>query len=55
MAFERQVERGVQQRMARADEGCQGLALNSSVEVILTVLFTGADVRAPLARDRWEK
>jgi enamine deaminase RidA (YjgF/YER057c/UK114 family) len=45
-------ERG---KPTRAAIGCQGLALNSSVEVILTVLFTGADVRAPLARDRWEK
>ncbi|HEV8674852.1 MAG TPA: RidA family protein [Methylomirabilota bacterium] len=37
----------------RAAIGCQGLALNSSVEVILTVLFTGTDVRPPLPRDRY--
>jgi len=39
----------------RAAIGCQGLALNSSVEVILTVLFAGRDVRPPLARDRYVK
>ena len=39
----------------RAAIGCHGIALNSSVEVILTLLFTGSEVRAPLARDRWEK
>jgi enamine deaminase RidA (YjgF/YER057c/UK114 family) len=45
-------ERG---KPTRAAIGCQGLALGSSVEVVLTVLFTGAEVQAPLARDRWEK
>jgi enamine deaminase RidA (YjgF/YER057c/UK114 family) len=45
-------ERG---KPTRAAIGCQGLALGSSVEVILTLLFTGTEVRAPLARDRWEK
>jgi enamine deaminase RidA (YjgF/YER057c/UK114 family) len=45
-------ERG---KPTRAAIGCQGLALNSSVEVILTLLFTGTEVQAPLARDRWEK
>jgi enamine deaminase RidA (YjgF/YER057c/UK114 family) len=39
----------------RAAIGCHGIAMNSSVEVILTLLFTGTDVRPPLARDRWEK
>lgn len=34
----------------RAAIGCQGLALNSSVEIVLTVAFSGADVRPPLAR-----
>jgi enamine deaminase RidA (YjgF/YER057c/UK114 family) len=34
----------------RAAIGCQGLALNSSVEIVLTVRFTGTDVRPPLAR-----
>jgi enamine deaminase RidA (YjgF/YER057c/UK114 family) len=43
-------ERG---KPTRAAIGCQGLALNSSVEIVLTVLFSGTDVRPPLARDRW--
>ncbi len=34
----------------RAAIGCQGLALNSSVELILTVLFRGDSVRQPLAQ-----
>ena len=42
-------ERG---RPTRAAIGCQGLALNSSVEIVLTILFSGAGVRPPLARDR---
>ena len=42
-------ERG---KPTRAAIGCQGLALNSSVEILLTVLFSGAGVRSPLARDR---
>ncbi len=33
---------------ARAAIGCQGLALNSSVEIVLTVVFKGDDVREPL-------
>jgi enamine deaminase RidA (YjgF/YER057c/UK114 family) len=36
----------------RAAIGCQGLALNHSVEVVLTVLFAGTEVRPPLARDQ---
>lgn len=43
-------ERG---KPTRAAIGCQGLGANSSVEIVLTVQFTGTDVRAPLARDRW--
>lgn len=43
-------ERG---KPTRAAIGCQGLALNSSVEILLTVLFSGAGVRPPLARDRY--
>lgn len=39
----------------RAAIGCQGLALNHSVEVVLTVLFSGTEVRAPLARDHYER
>ncbi len=35
----------------RAAIGCQGLGGNASVEIIVTLLFTGAEVRAPLARD----
>jgi enamine deaminase RidA (YjgF/YER057c/UK114 family) len=34
----------------RAAIGCQGLALNSSVEIVLTVLFSGTEVRPPLTR-----
>jgi enamine deaminase RidA (YjgF/YER057c/UK114 family) len=45
-------ERG---KPTRAAIGCQGLALDSSVEVVLTLLFTGTEVRPPLARDHWEK
>ena len=36
----------------RAAIGCHGLALGSSVELVLTVLFSGTTVRPPLARDR---
>jgi enamine deaminase RidA (YjgF/YER057c/UK114 family) len=39
----------------RAAIGCQGLALNHSVEVVLTVLFTGTGVRPPLARDQFAR
>jgi enamine deaminase RidA (YjgF/YER057c/UK114 family) len=39
----------------RAAIGCQGLAVNHSVEVVLTVLFRGADVRPPLARDHYAR
>jgi enamine deaminase RidA (YjgF/YER057c/UK114 family) len=45
-------ERG---KPTRAAIGCQGLALNSSVEVVLTLQFSGTDVRPPLARDRYVK
>ncbi len=41
-------ERG---KPTRAAIGCQGLSTNHSVELIATVLYAGADVRAPLARD----
>jgi enamine deaminase RidA (YjgF/YER057c/UK114 family) len=41
-------ERG---KPTRAAIGCQGLSTNHSVEIIVTVLFTGLDVRASLARD----
>lgn len=37
----------------RAAIGCHGLATNHSVEVVLTVLFSGTQMRPPLARDRY--
>ena len=43
-------ERG---KPTRAAIGCQGLARNASVEIVLTLLFRGTDIRPPLARDRW--
>jgi enamine deaminase RidA (YjgF/YER057c/UK114 family) len=39
----------------RAAIGCHGLALNSSVELVLTLSFTGNQVRPPLARDHWAR
>jgi enamine deaminase RidA (YjgF/YER057c/UK114 family) len=39
----------------RAAIGCHGLALNSSVELVLTLSFTGSQVRPPLARDHWAR
>jgi enamine deaminase RidA (YjgF/YER057c/UK114 family) len=45
-------ERG---KPTRAAIGCHGLALNSSVELVLVVGFTGTEVRPPLARDRWAR
>jgi hypothetical protein len=41
-------ERG---KPTRAAIGCQGLAIGHSVEVVLTVLFRGGEVRPPLHRD----
>lgn len=37
----------------RAAIGCQGLGGNASVEIVVTLLFSGADVRPPLARDHF--
>lgn len=37
----------------RAAIGCQGLGGNASVEIIVTLLFSGTDVRRPLARDHF--
>lgn len=37
----------------RAAIGCHGLSTNHSVEVVLTVLFSGTTVRLPLPRDRY--
>ncbi len=42
-------ERG---KPTRAAIGCQGLAMNHSVEIVLTLLFSGTGVRPPLHRDR---
>ena len=39
----------------RAAIGCRGLGGNASVEIIVQLLFSGADVRPPLARDRFAK
>jgi enamine deaminase RidA (YjgF/YER057c/UK114 family) len=39
----------------RAAIGCQGLALNHSVEIVMTVLFSGSDAQAPLARDHYAR
>lgn len=43
-------ERG---KPTRAAIGCQGLAANHSVEIVVTLLFSGDDVRPPMARDRF--
>ena len=37
----------------RAAIGCQGLAIDHPVEIVLTLLFTGAGTRPPLARDHY--
>ena len=39
----------------RAAIGCRGLGGNACVEIIVQLLFTGADVRPPLARDHLVK
>jgi enamine deaminase RidA (YjgF/YER057c/UK114 family) len=39
---------GIRGKATRAAIGCRGLALNSSVEIIPTVLFSGETVRQPL-------
>ena len=41
-------ERG---KPTRAAIGCQGLALGHSVEIVLTVMFSGGEVKPPLHRD----
>ena len=45
-------ERG---KPTRAAIGCQGLGGNASVEIIVTLLFSGAEVRPPLARDHFAR
>jgi enamine deaminase RidA (YjgF/YER057c/UK114 family) len=42
---------GARGRPTRAAIGCQGLGGGASVEILATVLFSGDDVRSPLARD----
>ena len=44
---------GARGKPTRAAIGCQGLAQNASVELVLTLLFSGPGVRPPLARDRF--
>ena len=39
----------------RAAIGCQGLGGNASVEIIVTLQFSGPEVRPPLARDHFER
>ena len=39
----------------RAAIGCRGLGGNACVEIIVQLLFTGTDVRPPLARDHFVK
>ena len=45
-------ERG---KPTRAAIGCQGLGGNASVEIVVTLLFSGPEVRPPLARDKFVK
>src|SRR3989454_4646891 len=45
-------ERG---KPTRAAIGCQGLGGNASVEIVVTLLFSGAEVRPPLARDHFAR
>jgi enamine deaminase RidA (YjgF/YER057c/UK114 family) len=45
-------ERG---KPTRAAIGCRGLGGNACVEIVVTLLFSGADVRPPLARDHYVK
>ena len=42
-------------RPTRAAIGCRGLAGNASVEVVLSVVFSGGAVRPPIARDRHQR
>jgi enamine deaminase RidA (YjgF/YER057c/UK114 family) len=35
--------------------GCQGLGGNASVEIVITALFSGSEVKPPLARDHFQK
>jgi enamine deaminase RidA (YjgF/YER057c/UK114 family) len=42
---------GARGKPTRAAIGCQGLGGGASVEIIVTLLFSGSEVRPPLARD----
>src|SRR5262252_11134315 len=46
---------GERSKPTRAAIGCQGLALNHSVEIVMTLLFSGSEVRPPLARDHYAR
>jgi len=46
---------GARGKPTRAAIGCQGLGGGASVEIIVTVLFSGSEVRPPLARDHFAK
>lgn len=46
---------GARGKPTRAAIGCQGLALNHSVEIVVTLMFSGSEVRPPLARDAYVK
>jgi len=44
---------GARGKPTRAAIGCQGLGGGASVEIIVTLLFSGSEVRPPLARDQF--
>jgi enamine deaminase RidA (YjgF/YER057c/UK114 family) len=44
---------GAAGKPTRAAIGCQGLGGNASVEIIVTALFDGGDVKPPLSRDHF--
>ena len=46
---------GARGKPTRAAIGCQGLGGGAAVEIVVTLLFSGADVRPPLARDHFVK
>jgi len=46
---------GEQGKPTREAIGCQGLGGNASVEIVITALFSGSEVKPPLARDHFEK
>ena len=46
---------GARGKPTRAAIGCQGLGGGASVEIIVTLLFSGSEVRPPLERDHFAK